>query len=61
MLLAPRLGEPPREVASRLAGELSGLLEGDLERVEVAGPGFLNLVLSDAWHQRALRGVLDAG
>jgi arginyl-tRNA synthetase len=61
MLLAPTLGEPPREVASRLAGELSGLLEGDLERAEVAGPGFLNLVLSDAWHQRALRGVLDAG
>ncbi len=61
MLLAPVLGEPPREVAARLASELSGLLDADLERVEVAGPGFLNLVLSDAWHQRALRWVLDAG
>jgi arginyl-tRNA synthetase len=61
MLLAPVLGEPPREVAARLAAELSGLLGEDLERAEVAGPGFLNLVLSDAWHHRTLRWVLDAG
>jgi arginyl-tRNA synthetase len=61
MLLAPVLGAPPREIAGRLAAELEGLLGDDLERVEVAGPGFLNLVLSDAWHQRALRWVLDAG
>ena len=61
MLLAPVLGAPPREIAGRIAGELEGLLGEDLERVEVAGPGFLNLVLSDAWHQRALRWVLDAG
>ena len=37
------------------------MLGDDLERAEVAGPGFLNLVLSDAWHRRALRSVLDAG
>jgi arginyl-tRNA synthetase len=61
MLLAPVLGAPPREVAGRLAGELEGRLGDELERVEVAGPGFLNLVLTDAWHQRALRWVLDAG
>jgi arginyl-tRNA synthetase len=61
MLLAPVLGEPPRDVASRLASELKGLIGDGLERVEVAGPGFLNLVLSDAWHQSALRWVLDAG
>src|SRR5581483_264620 len=61
MLLAPVLGTSPREVASQLAGEVTGLLGEDLERVEVAGPGFLNLILTDAWHQRALRWVLDAG
>jgi arginyl-tRNA synthetase len=61
MLLAPLLGAPPREIAARLGVELEGLLGDELERVEVAGPGFLNLVLSDAWHQRALRWVLDAG
>jgi arginyl-tRNA synthetase len=61
MLLAPVLGAPPREIAGRIAGELEGLLGDDLQRVEVAGPGFLNLVLSDGWHERALRWVLDAG
>ena len=30
-------------------------------RYEVAGPGFVNLFLSDDWHRRALRTVLDAG
>jgi arginyl-tRNA synthetase len=61
MLLAPVLRAPPREIAGRLAAELQGLLGEHLERVEVAGPGFLNLVLTGAWHQRALHWVLDAG
>ena len=61
MLLAPVLGAPPREIAERLRGELVGLLGDELERAEVAGPGFLNLVLSDSWHRRGLRSVLDAG
>jgi arginyl-tRNA synthetase len=61
MLLAPALREPPRAVAERIAGELTGLLGPDLERTEVAGPGFLNLFLSDEWHLRALGSVLAAG
>jgi arginyl-tRNA synthetase len=61
MLLAPVLGAPPREIAERVASELSRILGAELERTEVAGPGFLNLVLSDGWHRRALRTVLQAG
>jgi len=61
MVLAPVLSAPPREIAERIAGELEGTLGGELEQVEVAGPGFLNLLLSDAWHRRALHSVLDAG
>ncbi len=61
MLLAPVLSAPPREIAERLGTELEAALGAELERAEVAGPGFLNLVLSDAWHQRALRSVLAAG
>ena len=49
MLLAPRAGVPPREVAGRLAEELEQRLGTALDRVEVAGPGFLNLFMSDAW------------
>jgi arginyl-tRNA synthetase len=61
MLLAPVLGEPPREIAQRLGDELRTHLDGGLERVEVAGPGFLNLFLSDNWFRAALSGVLAAG
>src|SRR5262249_8665076 len=56
MLLAGPLGDNPRAVAERLRGELEGSLgdAGSLDRVEVAGPGFVNLFLADAWYRRAL-------
>ena len=61
MLLAPVLSAAPREVAERIRSALEGSLGPELERAEVAGPGFLNLVLSDAWHRRTLRSVLESG
>jgi arginyl-tRNA synthetase len=61
MLLAPVLSAAPRSIAERIGAELSAALGDELERAEVAGPGFLNLVMSDAWHRRALRSVLASG
>src|SRR5216683_1315308 len=64
MLLAGPLGDNPRAVAERLRGELEGSLggaAGSLDRVEVAGPGFVNLFLSDDWYRRALAGLVGAG
>jgi len=62
MLLAAPLGESPRDVAARLAAELGEQLgEGTLERVEVAGPGFINLFLADEWYRGAMRGLAAAG
>jgi arginyl-tRNA synthetase len=64
MLLAGPLKDNPRAVAERLRGELEGSLggeEGSLDRVEVAGPGFVNLFLADAWYRRALGRLLGAG
>ena len=61
MLLAPALGSAPREIAQRLGEELASALGEDLVSFEVAGPGFLNLVMSDAWVQSAMRYVIDAG
>ncbi len=61
MLLAPRLARTPREVADLVGASLAERLGGELVRFEVAGPGFLNLFLSDDWHRRALRDVLEAG
>src|SRR5215204_5709592 len=61
MLLAPTLGEPPRAVAERLGAALQQRLAGHVEKVEVAGPGFLNLFLSDGWYLAAVDDVLRAG
>jgi arginyl-tRNA synthetase len=61
MLLAPTLGEQPRGVAERLGDVLSQQLAGALERVEVAGPGFLNLFMADEWFHRTLADAIAAG
>ena len=63
MLLAAPLGENPRVVAERLRGELEASLgeEGSVERIEIAGPGFLNLFLADAWYRRAMARLAAAG
>jgi arginyl-tRNA synthetase len=61
MLLAPKLGAPPREVAERLGESLRERLGARVDRVEVAGPGFLNVFLSDGWYTAAAAHVLAAG
>jgi arginyl-tRNA synthetase len=48
-------------VAARLADAIAVELGDDLERAEIAGPGFLNLFLTDTWHGHALTRVLEAG
>jgi arginyl-tRNA synthetase len=60
MLLAPARGQAPREIAERLREELDGRLAGSAERVEVAGPGFVNLFLADRWHRESLAALLGA-
>jgi arginyl-tRNA synthetase len=63
MLLAGALGDNPRAVAERLRGELEGDpgLAPELERIEIAGPGFVNFFLADSWYLRALGDLLAAG
>lgn len=48
MVLAKKLGKPPREVAEGIGRELDPKY---IERYEVAGPGFLNLFLKPALFQ----------
>jgi arginyl-tRNA synthetase len=61
LLLAPAAGTPPRELAERLGGALQARLGASLERFEVAGPGFVNLFMSDTWLKAALAHALAAG
>lgn len=53
MLMAPSLGEPPREIGERLGAALKGALGPSLDRVEVAGPGFVNVFMTDGWYREA--------
>src|SRR3954452_2033472 len=56
ILLAKAAGRPPREVADVVAGELRA--HPGIASVDIAGPGFLNLVLAkDALGQIAVRAV----
>jgi arginyl-tRNA synthetase len=49
---APQHKQPPRELAAALAERVTELEE--IERAEVAGPGFLNLWVTPAWLGEAL-------
>ncbi len=47
LALARQLGQPPRDIASRLASRLAD--SPMFEQAEVSGPGFINIALSSAW------------
>ncbi len=61
LLLAPGLRAAPREIAERLGSALEARMGASLQRFEVAGPGFVNLFMADAWLTGSLAGMLDAG
>ena len=58
MVCAPLARDNPRNVASGIAAKLAETLGDQLTSAEVAGPGFLNLRLADAWYGGALTAVL---
>jgi arginyl-tRNA synthetase len=59
MALAKDAGMKPRELAERLAAELGQLPE--ITKVEVAGPGFINMTLDPSVWRQALRAAILAG
>jgi arginyl-tRNA synthetase len=57
MSLGKRLGRSPREVATEIVAHLRS---GDLlETAEIAGPGFINLVLTRAWLEQQAAELLN--
>jgi arginyl-tRNA synthetase len=59
MTLARAAKRPPRQIAELIVEHFPSCPE--VERLEVAGPGFLNVFLSPAWCAGALREILAAG
>jgi len=59
--LAKRAGMKPRELAELLAAQISDEEDPLIARAEVAGPGFLNFYLADAWLDLAIKAIRRAG
>jgi arginyl-tRNA synthetase len=56
---APVRKRPPRDLAEEWAATAAELPA--VERAEVAGPGFLNLWLTDDWYEQAIAEILERG
>jgi arginyl-tRNA synthetase len=56
--LAKQAKRPPREIAAAIAERIAS---DELESVDIAGPGFLNLRMSPAWYRAALARILADG
>ncbi|MCB0869543.1 MAG: arginine--tRNA ligase [Solirubrobacterales bacterium] len=61
MMLAKPLGRAPREIAADLATAIEAELGSSLEKAEIAGPGFINLFLGDAWYREAAASMAAGG
>src|SRR5438045_8647183 len=59
MVLAKDAGKKPRELAELIAEKLRA--DDLIARVDVAGPGFINLALKPAVWADTLRSAMDAG
>jgi arginyl-tRNA synthetase len=59
LILAARAGRSPREVAEAIVERLS--VDGVIKKVEVAGPGFINLFLGHGWLHDVLAEILRRG
>ena len=59
MRLAGPRRQPPRAIAEELVEQAAALPQ--VERAEIAGPGFVNLWLARDWYRDALAEMLAAG
>jgi arginyl-tRNA synthetase len=61
MVLARQLGKNPRELASEIVRLIESKNVDQIEKVEVAGPGFINVHLAREFYSQQVAGILDAG
>jgi arginyl-tRNA synthetase len=61
MKLAKAAGRPPRELAQDIVDRINAEAPRHVRSAEVAGPGFVNFRLDDAWLLDMIPTVVDAG
>ncbi|MCL2108862.1 MAG: arginine--tRNA ligase, partial [Oscillospiraceae bacterium] len=59
MVCAKALKKNPREIAAAIIENIDS--QGIFERVETAGPGFINFYLAANWYSQAVSGIIAAG
>lgn len=60
MVMAKKIGQAPRQIALQLATALEGVIP-HVEKIEVAGPGFLNFTLRRDFFGEKITTILQAG
>jgi arginyl-tRNA synthetase len=61
LAVAKAAGRNPRELAAALCDQLAGSPPLHVDKVEVAGPGFVNFYLNDDWLYDVLTDVVEEG
>ncbi len=61
LVLAKQVGSSPRDVATRIVAALEAALPRHVERVEIAGPGFVNFFLASTWLHDVLTAAVEQG
>ena len=63
MMLAKQAGKPPRDVAQAIANIMLGAIGEDssIDKIEIAGPGFIKFFLAHESTLSIIKDILDAG
>ena len=59
--LAKQAKMPPRKIAETIVAHVDVAAHPHIRRIDIAGPGFINIHLSDAWLYETLRTIVTEG
>ncbi len=59
LMIAKREGKQPREIAEQIRGAIAGNLPEEVEKMEIAGAGFINFYLTKEFFEDSLEKILQ--
>ncbi len=60
MVIAKGQGENPRAVAEKIVKDLEDIKPDTIEKIEIAGPGFINFHLSQTFFKQSIQQIINA-
>lgn len=61
LIASKKVGKNPKEVAEDIKKALENMLPDNVERIEIAGPGFINFYLNQKFFSKSIKDILDEG